>query len=63
MWGHVTIFDVTDNLFLKNWTISIADKNTLTGRIEKKKNTLYITTFQGLSIECIEKLISGDLTA
>ena len=62
MWGHVTIFDVTDLFFLKSLTIFIADKNTRLV-VLKKLNTLYDTTFQGLSIECIEKLISSDLTA
>jgi hypothetical protein len=36
MCGHVTIFDVTDHFFCNLFlTISIADKNKLTGRIEK----------------------------
>ena len=40
----------------------IADKNRLTGRIEKS-NTLYNTTTQGLFDACIEKFTAGDPTA
>ena len=40
MCGHVTIFHVTDSFLQKNWTISIAEKNRLIGRIEKIKYSI-----------------------
>ena len=63
MCGHVTIFDVTDIFFRKNWSILIANKNRLTGRIEKIKYFIYNTTTQELFNACIEKFTAGDPTA
>ena len=40
MCGNVTVYDDFGHFFEKNWTISIADKNRLTGRIEKIKYSI-----------------------
>ena len=48
--------------FRKDWTISIADKYTLAGRIEKIKYSIKYY-YSRLSNACIENFTSGDMTA